>query len=80
MHKWKYLCGCFLKKSKFEVRPLYEKDGKKEKSNKGLLVSFRMFQKFIKDGCMIKFILILVKYIQCLNSVFVKVLAHGISF
>ena len=46
----------------------------------GQLQSFLMFQKFMKDGCMIKFILILVKYFQGINAVFVKVLAHTISF
>ena len=46
----------------------------------GPLVSFRMFQKFMKDPCMMKVILILIKYFQYINTVFVKVLAHSISF
>ena len=44
------------------------------------LVSFRMFQIFMKDACMIKFIVILTKYFQGISAVFVKVLAHSISF
>ena len=39
-----------------------------------------MFQKFMKDPCMMKVILILIKYFQYINTVFVKVLAHSISF
>ena len=31
----------------------------------GPFVSFRLFQKFMKDACMIKFILILTRYFQC---------------
>ena len=41
--------------------------------NIGPLVSFRMFQKFMKDACMRKFILILIKYFQGLNAVLVGV-------
>ena len=32
----------------------------------GPLVSFQMFQKFMKDACMIKFFLILIKYFQAI--------------
>ena len=46
----------------------------------GALVSFPMFQKFMKDACMTKFILILIKYFQGISADFVKVLAHSISF
>ena len=61
---------------KVEVRLLYKKDGK----TIGPLVSFGMFQKFMKDPCMIKFILILIKYFQYVNAVSVKALTHSISF
>ena len=46
----------------------------------GPLVSFRMFQKFVKDDYMIKYIVILIKYSQGISAIFVKVLAHSISF
>ena len=39
-----------------------------------------MDQKFLKDPCMIKLILILIKYFQYINVVSLKVLAHSISF
>ena len=38
------------------------------------LVSFRMFQKNYEGACMIKFILLLIKYIQVIYAVFVKAL------
>ena len=44
------------------------------------LVPFRMIQKFMKDLCLIKFILILMKYFQYLNAVSLRVLARSISF
>ena len=65
---------------KVEVRLLYKKDGKTEKSKHGPLVSFQMFQKFMKDPCIFKFILVLIKYFQYINEVSVKVLAHSILF
>ena len=65
---------------KVEVPLLYKKDGKTKNQTIGPLVSFRMFQKFMKDACMIKFIVILVKYFQSISAVFVKVLTHSISF
>ena len=37
-------------------------------------------QKFMKDACMIKFILILIKYFQSINAVFVKISAYSVSF
>ena len=40
----------------------------------GPLASLRMFQKFMKDACIIKCILTLIKYFQDINAVFVKVL------
>ena len=42
---------------KAEIWPLYKKDGRTKNQFIGPLVSFRMFQKFMKDACMIKFIL-----------------------
>ena len=65
---------------KVEVRLLCKKDEKQKNQTIGELVSYRMFQKFMKDPCMIKFILILIKYFQYINAVSVKVLAHSISF
>ena len=56
-----------------ESWPLFQKDGTTGKSNIDPLGSFRMFQKFMKDACMRKCILILIKYFQGLNAVFVKV-------
>ena len=67
-----------LKKPKFEQ---FTKKVEEQKSQTiGPLMSFLMFQKFMKDACMIKFILILIKYFQGISRVFVKVLAHSISF
>ena len=65
---------------KAEIRLIYKKDGRTENQTIGPLVSFPMFQKFMKDVCMIKFIFILIKYFQDISAVFVKVLAHSISF
>ena len=50
----------------------------KEQKNQGPLVSFQMFQKFMKDACIIKFVLILIKHFQDINAVFVKVLTQHI--
>ena len=52
----------------------------KEQKNQtiGPLVSFQMFQKFMKNVCMIKFILVLIEYFQDFNATFVKVLAFFI--
>ena len=48
-------------------KPKFDHSIKKMKEQKsqtiGSLGSFQMFQKSIKDACMIKFILILIKYI-----------------
>ena len=44
------------------------------------LVSFRMFKNFLKVACMIKFFLILIKYFEGINAVFVKLLTHSIFF
>ena len=56
--------------------PKFDHYTKKEEEQKnqtiGPLVSFRMFQKFMKDPCMIKFILILIKYFQYINAVSVR--------
>ena len=65
---------------KSEIRPLYKKEEEQKNQTIGPLVSFRMFQKFTKDACMIKFIVILVKYFQSISPVFVKVITHSISF
>ena len=56
---------------KVEVPLLCKKDGKTKNQTIGPLVSFRMFQ-FMKDPCMMKYILILKKYFQYINTVFVK--------
>ena len=77
MHKLRGLRECFLKKSKFDY--FTKRMEKQTNQTKGPLVSFRMFQQFMKDHCMIKFILILIKYFQYTNEVSVKVLAHSIS-
>ena len=67
-----------LKKLKFEH---FTKKVEVQKNQTiGPLVSFRMFQKSMKDACIFKFILILINYYQGINVVFVKVLAHNISF
>ena len=67
---------------KAEVRPLYKKMEEQKNQTIGPLESFPMFQKFMKDACMIKYacILISIKYFRGINAVFVKVLAHNISF
>ena len=67
-----------LKKSKFDY---FTKRMERQKNQTiSPLLPFRMFQKFMKDPCMIKFILILIKYFQYINAVSVKVLAPSISF
>ena len=67
-----------LKNPKFDH---YKKKEEEQKNQTiGPLVSFQMFQKSTKDACMIKFIVILVKYFQSISAVFVKVLTHRISF
>ena len=67
-----------IKKRKFDH---FTKKMEEQKNQTiGPIVSFRMFQKFMKDACMIKFILILIKYFQGISAVFVKVLVHSISF
>ena len=64
-------------------KPKFDHSTKKMKRQKyqtiGPIVSFLMFQKFMKDACMIKFIIILIKYFEYINAFFVKVLAHSIS-
>ena len=45
----------------------------KEQKNQDPLVSFQICQKFMKDTCIIKFVLILIKHFQDINAVFVKV-------
>ena len=67
-----------LKETKLDHFPEKTKEQKNQTIDP--LVSFQMFPKIIKDGCMIKFILILIKYFEGINVVFVKVLAHNISF
>ena len=67
-----------LKKPKFDH---FKKKMEEQKNQTiGPLVFFRMFEKFVKDACMIKLILILIKYFQDINAVFVKVSALKISF
>ena len=67
-----------LKKPKFDH---FTKKMEEQKNQTiGPLVFFRMFEKFVKDACMIKLILILIKYFQDINAVFVKVSALKISF
>ena len=66
-----------LKKPKFDQ---FTKKMEEQKNQIDPLVSFPMFQKFMKYACMIKFILILIKYFQGISADFVKVLAHSISF
>ena len=74
----KVLKWMLFKNPKFDH---YTKKVEKQKNQTiGALVSFRMFQKFMKDACMIKFIVVLIKYFQGVSAVFVKVLAHSISF
>ena len=68
----------FLKKPKCKY---FTKRMERQKNQTiGPLVSFRMDQKFLKDPCMIKLILMLIKYFQYINVVSLKVLAHSISF
>ena len=74
----KVLTCMLLKKPKFDQ--FTKKVEEQESQTIGPLVSFLMFQKFMKDAYMIKFILILIKYFQGTSRVFVKVLAHSISF
>ena len=50
---------------KVDVRILYKKDGKTVKSNYCQLVFFRMFQKFMKDPYMIKFVIKTFSVYQC---------------
>ena len=65
-------------------KPKFDQFTKKMEEQKnqtiGPLASFPMFQTFMKDACMIKFVLILIKYFQGIGEVFAKVLAHIISF
>ena len=52
------------------LREYFTKKMEEQKNqNIGPLVSFRILQKFMKDACMSKFILILIKYFQVLNAV-----------
>ena len=67
-----------LKKPKFDHFP--KKMDRQKNQTVGSLVYLRLFQQFMKDACMIKFILILINYFQYINAVFVKVLTHSISF
>ena len=62
-----YLREYFLKNPK--VDNFTKKTEEQKNQNIGPLVSFRMLQKFMKDACMSKFILILIKYFQVLNAV-----------
>ena len=65
---------------KAKSRPVYKKDGKTEKSDYRPISFLSNVSKFMKDACMIRFILILIKYFQGISANFVKVLAHSISF
>ena len=65
---------------KAKIRPVYKKDGKTEKSDYRTISFLSNVSKFMKDACMIRFILILIKYLQGISADFVKVLAHSISF
>ena len=67
-----------LKKPKFDH--FTKKIEEQKNQTIGPFMSFSMFQKFMKDACMIKFIVILILYFQDIDAVFVKVLAHSISF
>ena len=65
------------------TKPKFDQFTKKmeEQNNQtiGALVSFPMFQKFMKDACMTKFILISIKYFQGISAIY-KVLVYSISF
>ena len=65
--------GYFLKKPKFDHFT------KKMEEHKNQTIGPLMSLKFF-DAFMIKFIVILIKYFQGFSAVFVKVLAHSISF
>ena len=65
---------------KSEIRPLYKKGGRTEKSNYRPISVLSNVSKSTKDACMIKFIVILIKYFRSISAVFVKVLTHSISF
>ena len=62
-----------LRKSKFDHT--IKKIEEQKNQSIGSLVPFQMFQKFVKDACIIKFIVILMKHFQGDNMVFVIVLA-----
>ena len=79
MNKLRNLCEwMLLRKPKFDH--FRKKMEEQKNQTTGLLVSFQMFQRIMKHACMIKFIYILIKYSQGIIAVFVKVLAHSISF
>ena len=58
---------------KAEVRPLYKKDGRKEKVTTDLLVFFQIFQKFTKGVCMIRSMIFLKINFLNTNADFVRV-------
>ena len=62
---------------KAEVRPLYKKMKRQKNQTIGPITSFLMFQKFMKDTCMIKFIIILIQCFQYINAFFVKVFSFN---
>ena len=74
----KVLTWMLLKKPKFDQ---FTKKMEEQKNQTiGPLVSIRMFQKFMKDACMIKIILILTKHFQGISADFVKVLAYPFHY
>ena len=63
-----------------KLRPIYKKDGRTEKSNYRPLSVLSNVLEFLKDACMFKFILILIKYFEGISADFVNVLTHSILF
>ena len=65
---------------KTEIQPFYKKDGRTEKSNYRPISVLSNVLEFLKDACMFKFILILIKYFEGISADFVNVLTHSILF
>ena len=65
---------------KAEIRPLHKKNGRTEKSNYRSISVLSNVSKIYERCLYDQIVLILIKYLQDINAVFVKVLAHNISF
>ena len=64
---------------KVEVRLLYKKDGKREKSTYRPISVLSNVSKIYEISFYDQFVLILIKYFQDINAIFVKVFGQSIS-